>query len=121
MKTEKTCVHFRGIQHKTCLADVDMLSVRVVPESGPFRWPCLPVFGRKDADVPCNCEKRRYPTPEEIEADRKMWDRAFAAVAAGKSPCCDAPLESRGTGRWCSKCSEFVARCCGSDDIREGA
>jgi len=119
MKSEKTCVHFRGIQHDTCLAGVVVRSVRVVPEKGPYRLPCLPVIG--GGDIPNNCEQRRYPTAEEVAADHAMWERAFAAFAAGKSPCCDAPLESRGTARFCSKCREFVGRECGAEDIGDGA
>lgn len=113
-----TCIHFNGIQN-VCGAglDLDPLRVLVTEEErvacgSPFRalWPCHK-HGEKHGLA---CEHRRYPTPEEVAKDEAEIERAMAALMAGRSPCCDAPLEkqesSRSTVSYCSKCSTFVSR-----------
>ncbi len=73
--------------------------------------------GREDADkVPC--PKFEQPTPEEVAAEEAESERVFAAIQAGKSPCCGAPFDERqvitsggfkGHGpRFCSACKRLV-------------
>jgi hypothetical protein len=108
----RSCVHFRGIQHDVCGAGVRLLDVRVVPEKGPYRWPCV----ERNRDLE-NCPKRVFPTDEQ-EAEREAeFEAAWAAVAASQSSCCGAPLdESRvidGSGwRYCMNCKEPVFHGC---------
>jgi len=114
MKAADKCVHFNGIQHERCDAGVVYADVRLTPESGPRRFPCLPPIG--GAPTPDNCPSRRYPTEQEIAEDRAMWDAAFALISAGLSPCCEAPLDVPPSGhgwRYCSKCKKAVMHACG--------
>lgn len=109
LMNERTCFHFNGIQHDRCDALVWYADVQ---QKGGYRLPCLPPGSES-----LTCEKRRYPTAEEIAADRAETKRILAAIFAGRSPCCDAPLDEsqvrKGVGvRYCSKCKAFVYRGC---------
>jgi hypothetical protein len=70
-----SCKYFNGTVHQTCDAGIDYDTVK---ESNvrPFRWPCL------HNDLPC--EKREYPTAEEVETERqannKMVDDVIMVV-----------------------------------------
>lgn len=59
-----TCVHFNGVQHDKCAADVAYASVR---GEGPI--PCLTLNGkRRDC-----CAKYQEPTPEQVaESEREI-------------------------------------------------
>lgn len=116
-----TCVHFTGLwghgmkKHLLCSAGVAYEDVKDSSQKGPYCWPCLPGIGGRTATT--TCQKKRLPTVEELAADKRELEEFLAKIDAGKSPCCDAPLdESRvreGTGpRHCSKCGEFVFRAC---------
>ncbi len=108
MRTNRhaTCKHFNGMANKVCEAGVEYQSVLV----RPLRLPCL----HNDLD----CDKRQWKSAEEIEAEEKEFERLQELIQAGKSPCCEAPIdESRvittgrheGHGpRYCSKCKKLV-------------
>jgi hypothetical protein len=63
------CVHFRGIQHATCEAGVDMASIRDGSQPGPYRWPCLTLD-----KATTSCALYREPTAEEIAADQAAFE-----------------------------------------------
>lgn len=68
------CVHFRGIQHDTCLVGVN---IRALVGGSDFGWaariPCLLM----DADkCEVTCEQRKLPTREEAEAEVVRSDEA---------------------------------------------
>lgn len=99
MITPGKCVHFRGIQHETCEAGVRMEEVRtkVPDELRPrttfgFAWPCM----KRDADL-CGltCEKRQWPTSDEVAAAEAEWERVWKAVDAHRCPQCDRELVVR--------------------------
>lgn len=72
------CVHFRGIQHATCLAGVSMATIR----DAAHRLPCL--------DVAAACDQRREPTAEEIAADEAaMQARLNELEANAKAGLCN--------------------------------
>lgn len=56
------CVHFNGMMNKTCDAGVVYATVKNEAVKGFAGHPCF----REGEAVPC--EKRHYPTPEEIAA-----------------------------------------------------
>jgi hypothetical protein len=62
------CVHFTGVQHATCKAGVAY-------EQLPGALPCLRSMG---ADKPC--EKRRWPTEEEVAKELADWDAATRRI-----------------------------------------
>ena len=57
-----TCKHFSGVQNDRCGAGI------AYADFPPGALPCLPRF-RDRAPPVTTCEKREYPTPEEIAAD----------------------------------------------------
>lgn len=76
------CVHFNGIQNETCKAGVSYDVFRNNRVAGKDWMPCL-----KDAGGDCvHCEKRLWPTPEEIEAeleaDEKLMKKMLTGCAA---------------------------------------
>lgn len=73
MKRVGTCVHFRGIQHATCAAGIDMKPVRDSSQPGPYRWPCMTL--KADSPATTTCPSYRDPTPEEIAADEAAWNK----------------------------------------------
>ena len=79
-----SCVHFTGIQNKTCKADVNIRELVGGPDFGWARKiPCL----LRDADE-CTvvCPSRQFPTREEAEALEDEHEKTIArftiAVAA---------------------------------------
>lgn len=111
-----TCIHFHGIQHKTCAAGLELASVRDSSQPGPYRWPCLTLAGREPATTKCSLYLD--PTDEQIAAWDQQVAAAFTALDQGLSPCCKAPLDEsqvdkNGTGnRYCSACKQWVMRGC---------
>jgi len=63
LQAMETCVHFCGIQHKTCEAGVSM------ERREGFRIPCMPAFPTLKALPEWPCDKKRLPTREEAEAE----------------------------------------------------
>lgn len=113
------CIHFRGIQHATCLAGVEMAPLRDASGPGLARWPCLPTLHR---GRPCatSCASFRAITEEEAAAEMEAVDAMIADIKAGMSPCCKAPLTgpAKGPGvRHCSACQEFVVRSCNPTEV----
>lgn len=78
------CIHFRGIQHKTCEAGVELLSVRDASQPGPYRWPCLTIDHKAATTT---CASFRAPTPEEHEQRERettqLLERFFERQRAG--------------------------------------
>lgn len=110
------CKHFTGVQHGACAVGVDYQSVcdkRPAPER--YRWPCL-TTGNMPAAT--ECAKREMQTDADLDVEDAAFEAVRAAVAAGVSPCCKAPLDrshvdASGTGpRFCSACKELVFRGC---------
>ncbi len=123
----QSCVHFTGMQHDRCKAGVRYLDVRVLHEpvllpgnrrSLPSSIPCLLNENHGGA----TCSKLQARTQEELAAEIAEVERTLAAVDAGRSPCCDAPLDEsalaraddgkREGARYCSKCGKLVDRLC---------
>ena len=102
------CKHFTGIQNDACAAGVRYLDARDSTVR-PYRWPCLTIDQRPSVTT---CPSFVAITLEEEAESLRRLDAALAAFAAGKSPCCDAPLIAEGTARYCSKCHGFVAYLC---------
>ena len=103
------CKHFTGTAHKRCEAGVDYKSVRDTTVN-PYRLACF------EADL--SCDKREYPSEEEIAAAEARRQHVLDCIQRGLSPCCEAPLDNRevltsgefkGHGpRFCSKCGKLV-------------
>jgi hypothetical protein len=66
-RVPQKCRHFRGVQHETCLAGVDMKSVRDASQPGPYRWPCLTPLGRSPATTTCASFVAKTRAEEEAE------------------------------------------------------
>lgn len=67
------CVHFNGVQNKTCEAGISYDSVRVAGQG----FPCLRgKFDKHGEELACNT--RRWPTEEEIAAECEEADRDIA-------------------------------------------
>lgn len=64
-----TCKHFTGVQHSACKVDVGYEQFRV---EGKSMLATLPCFGDCDG-----CDKREYPTTEEIAAYESEVDRSM--------------------------------------------
>jgi hypothetical protein len=108
-----------AIQNTRCDAGVRYLDVRD-STPGPAGFPCL--NRTNGGRCTTTCASFRAMTREEEAALDATYDAALAAVAAGLSPCCTAPLTGHeGPGvRHCSKCKAFVVRSCGRDEIAAG-
>lgn len=123
MLRKGTCIHFTGIQHEKCAAGVALKEVRDDSGPGRYRWPCITLANQPRSRV--RCPQYRDPTEEEIAIDREAWGQALARVAAGRSPCCDAPLDDsntvKGAGpRFCSKCKKLAFLGCNPSEARNG-
>ena len=123
----KSCVHFNGMQHESCTAGIRYVDVQKRHE--PIALP----GGRRSlrVSIPCllnenhggaTCDKLKPPTEQEFEAKLAGIEAALAAIDAGRSPCCNAPLDERALSRtddgktsgprYCGKCGSFVDRLC---------
>lgn len=85
------CVHFTGIQHDTCEAAVDYQSVRARDHKFPVNFPCF-------AEGPRTCDKARFPTEAEVDAE-----------VAAKEAALDAFLGRAARGE-CAHCGVAVAK-----------
>jgi hypothetical protein len=74
------CKHFTGIQNQVCQLGIKYASVRfenMFPQTGgrAVQYPCI--------DPGCDrCDKREYQTPEESEAEEKMFAERTAMMIA---------------------------------------
>jgi hypothetical protein len=55
----RKCIHFNGVMEKVCKAGIKYEDVRVEPDEGPYKFPCLKQGGE------CSCAQFR--TPEEVK------------------------------------------------------
>jgi hypothetical protein len=69
------CVHFNGVQSGVCEAGVKYDSF---PKGCGL--PCLPNLGRGSE---LDCELRRFPTEEEVQAENERIEKATARLFAG--------------------------------------
>jgi hypothetical protein len=83
---DRRCVHFHGIQHKTCAAGVHYSTMR-------GRLPCIARYAKPEA----TCALRELETHAAAAARRDSivaaMDAAFADVAAGRCHVCQAAVE----------------------------
>ena len=121
----QTCKHFNGVQNDRCKMGVCYTSLtnqeRPIFGQRPERshcLPCLPPWGR-GRDIPqATCDKREYPTAEEIAAEEAETQRFLNCLERGVSGCCEAPIDEsrviragchKGHGpRFCSKCGKLA-------------
>jgi len=77
------CVHFTGVMNDTCEAGVAYAAVRDESKPGKDGLPCF-----RDGEC-IACEKRRFPTTEEVKAEieegRLAMERTFTAMAAAQA------------------------------------
>ncbi len=75
------CIHFTGIMNQKCLADVNYKDVRIKPDEGMYKFPCVNTGGF--------CEKCQFPSKEDVEKKIKEMEetslRAISAYAKIKS------------------------------------
>jgi hypothetical protein len=85
-----TCVHFTGIQNKTC--KVNVLYEKARDESTkPFKFACLDA----DTDV---CPLRQYPTREQVDADNAALERRMDDMRIA-IPACREDAKQKGFGK----------------------
>lgn len=65
----RTCKHFTGIMNKACAKGIAYADVRDASGSGPYKFPCLSACD--------SCLQREYPTPEEVDAEHREFERHF--------------------------------------------
>jgi hypothetical protein len=89
-KDAHTCIHFTGIQHKTCKVNVPYEKAR--DESvKPYKFACLD----SDTDI---CPLREYPTPEQIEADIAAFEKRMDDIRVAV-PACREDAKANGFGK----------------------
>ena len=84
------CVHFNGVQNGTCEAGIAYDSF---PKGCGL--PCLPELG-KGSDL--ECEKRRFPTEDEVQAENERIEKAMARMFAGLGAVAE-DAQKRGFGK----------------------
>jgi len=122
------CRHFTGIRlmgkGHCCEAGVEYRGIAKVEQLGEtgsaLRIPCL---GKEPGTVERGqevqyCSKYDPYTPEELQQIEDEWEKTHAKILSGKSPCCDAGLDTsqviksgthKGHGpRFCSACGKLV-------------
>lgn len=111
-RVERTCVHFNGIQNARCKAGV---AYGELPDDarGIGKFPCM------NPEHAAKCEKHRFATPEEVQADLDEVERAEVRFNQGLSQCCGVEVDRsqlisdgrfKGSGwLYCSKCKKSVA------------
>lgn len=82
---EGDCIHFTGMQHKTCAVGVSYDDVKA-KDRRPVRLACL------NASYPSSATCHRFTprTAEQAAKERAETDAAIAAALAGKCPQCGA-------------------------------
>jgi hypothetical protein len=64
------CIHFNGIQNKTCKAGVSYLDVRDSSGKGMYKWPC-----HNDDNATTTCAKAEFLAAEEAQRQADELDR----------------------------------------------
>lgn len=76
MKRRGKCVHFRGIQHDTCLDGRDWRAITGGDEFGAAnRMPCFA------GNAGAKCDYYREPTQEDVDAQEAQWARCVENMA----------------------------------------
>lgn len=75
------CKHFNGLQNSACDAGVQYDSVKDESRKGFGRWPCW----REGEEL--TCEKRKFLTPEEVEAEVQEIEAATIRLTKGMVAC----------------------------------
>lgn len=90
------CAHFTGVQHEVCRAGVRYDTAREPKtETTPYRFACF-----QDEAQGLVCEKARFPTRAEAEAEKLADDAVFARVSkAHRAAHDDAKAKRFGKGR----------------------
>ena len=91
-----SCVHFNGVQHKTCNAGVLYVDVRDSSGKSPYRWPCLTIVGER----PCTttCAQYRAKSAEEIAAEEREFEMMMEV------------MRTRDAADLCTHCAFPIAR-----------
>lgn len=98
------CVHFNGVQNRTCEAGVAYDLFRRKDEAGTqtHSMPCLRFLHERSAEGGrpiAPCELLRWPTDEEVAAEVAESDEALAAflgkLASDVCPHCDRKIERK--------------------------
>jgi len=88
------CRHFTGLQNKQCAAGVVYVTVESKDVKGFERFPCF----RQGESIPC--DKRSFPTPEEVAAKvaerEASWERLKLGIIAASD---DAKKHGYGKGK----------------------
>lgn len=70
------CVHFTGVQRDICEAGVKYADVRGTT-TRPFGLPCIQQYANG-----ATCDKAKWPTREEAEAEEAEFEAAYARINA---------------------------------------
>lgn len=74
------CNHFRSmVEHKTCEAGVEYESLKGIPFD---ERPCFATDGIPKGG---GCDKAEYPTPEEVEAEKKWLAERFGKTEKARA------------------------------------
>lgn len=97
------CIHFNGVQHAECRAEVNYDRVR----RPGLKLPCI----RHDGLSGAGCDKRRWPTEEEVEQMAKADEVATETMLAGFIAVAEDALQ-RKLGRGAGGCGEVRCPVC---------
>ena len=90
------CVHFNGIGNETCDAGVKYEDVRDT-STKPYSLPCLAEYNTAGA----TCDKCRYPTAEELAAEKEEQRRFMEGMTKARAAivaACGGPWKKGVTG-----------------------
>ena len=104
------CVHFNGIQNDKCEAGIEYRTFRPEKPLGREWLPCL------KAGECTSCEKRRWPTAEEVEAECQAMDRAIARTLSGLNAVAE-DAKKRGLGKGHGGAGQVACPVCGDGRI----
>lgn len=103
------CIHFTGISNNACEVGVNYVDVRD-SESSPYKWPCT------DKGCRVTCDKRRFPTAEEVKAEideiKAHTETLMKAMSAARDDAKAKGFKRGNGGRGKVKCP-----CCESGEL----
>lgn len=108
-RIENRCVHFTGVQHQSCAAGVKYDDVKDTTKR-PYAFPCF-----KD-DGCTSCEKRRFPTEDEVNRELEERDASFKRMMAASRAAHD-DAENRGLRKGCGGQGSVKCPCCSDGTI----